>query len=262
MKFNTFYEGDIFDFFDEINDNSVDLIIADPPYNQNIDYWDEFEDEEEYFEFTYKWLDKAVDKLKTTGSLYVFNNAYNSAYILTYLVSKGLIFKNSIIWYKKDGFSGTKSRYVNNQETILYFTKTNDYTFNAEEIRVPYLSSKRIESAKKKGIVKNGKRWYPNPNGKLCTDVWEIPSVRLSKKVKGKTVKTKHPTPKPKDMIERMIKASSNEDDLVLDLFSGSGITTFLCIENNRNYMSCEKDKDYSRIIKDKIRELKSDEKQ
>lgn len=260
MELNKLYNEDIFEFLNKLEDESMDLIIADPPYNQNIDKWDFFKNEKEYFEFMYKWLDLAIKKLKETGSIYLFNNAYNSAFILTHLVKKGLCFKNNIIWYKKDGFSGTRKKFVNNQESILFFTKSKKYTFNFNDIRMPYLSQDRMKTAISKGILKNGKRWFPNPNGKLCTDVWEITSTRLKNKIKGKVVKTEHPTPKPKEMIERIIKASSNQNDIVLDLFSGSGITIEVCTENNRNFISCENNEEYCKLIEKKLERL-NDEK-
>ena len=93
-----------------------------------------------------------------------------SAFILQYLVSKKMIFQNWITWDKRDGLGASKRKYSNGQETILFFTKSNEYIFNSEEIRIPYESKERIEHANKKGIIKNGKRWFPNPNGKLCSE--------------------------------------------------------------------------------------------
>lgn len=253
MQKNKVYLEDVFDFLSKLEPNSIDLAIIDPPYNQNIDKWDTFKSQEKYFEFTYKWLDIAVEKLKDTGSMYLFNNPYNSAFITTYLVNKGLKFKNWIIWYKKDGFSPSKSKFVNNQEVILFFTKSDEYTFNSEEIRTPYISESRIAAAAKKGILKNGKRWFPNEKGKLCTDVWEFPSVRLTEKVNGKTVKTIHPTPKPEQLIERMVLASSNKNDLVLDLFSGSGTTAFVSKKLNRDFVGCENNELYHNYIIERL---------
>ncbi|PZV98738.1 DNA-methyltransferase [Metamycoplasma auris] len=258
MKNNNVYNIDIIDFLKKIKNNSVDLIIADPPYNQKIDYWDNFKNEQEYINFMKKWIKMACKKLKTTGSIYIFNNAYNSARLLQYLLAQNLVFQNWIIWYKKDGFSGAKKRYINNQETILFLTKSDNYTFNYDDIRGEYTSKQRLNIAQKNGILKNGKRWFPNPKGKLCTDVWEVSSVRLSNKKNGKTVKTDHPTPKPNKIIERIIKASSNKNDLVLDLFSGSGVTAFECIKNKRQFLSCEKDLHYYNLIKNKISELQT----
>ncbi|UWD34648.1 site-specific DNA-methyltransferase [Mycoplasma cottewii] len=256
MKLNNVYNLDIIDFLKKIKNKSVDLIIADPPYNQRIDYWDDFVNEEEYMKFMRRWVKLACKKLKDSGSIYIFNNAYNSALTVQILNKEGLIYQNWIIWYKKDGFNSSNRKYVNNQETILFFTKTNKYTFNYNDIRCEYSSKERIKAAQEKGIIKNGKRWFPNPNGKLCTDVWEVPSVRLSNKVNGKTVKTAHPTPKPNKIIERIIKASSNEGDLVLDLFSGSGVTSIECIKNKRLFLACEKDLNFYNLIKEELEEL------
>ena len=142
--------------------------------------------------------------------------------------------------------SANKRRYNGNQESILFYTmNTKNYYFDYESIRVPYDSAKRIEHASKKGILKNGKRWFPNPNGKLCPDVWEFASVRHTNKVAGKVVKQNHPTPKPREMIERMIKASSKQGDLVLDLFSGTGITSLVASELGRKFIGCEANVEY-----------------
>ncbi len=246
---------DVFDFLKEVKDKSVDLAIIDPPYNLGQGDWDTFKSHSEFMKFTTKYLDLVINKLKDNGSLYIFNTAFNSAFILSYLVEAGLDYRNWIVWYKKDGFSACKKKYVNSQETILYFTKSKkDFVFNCDEVREPYLSSDRIAAAQSKGILKNGKRWFPNPNGKLCPDVWEFTSVRHTNKKNGKTVKQSHPTPKPEPMIERMIKASSNEGDLVLDLFSGTGTTAYIAKKLKRHFIGCENNNEYYRIIKERLK--------
>ena len=123
METNKVYSSDALEFIPELDDNSIDLAIIDPPYNLNKGDWDKFENDEMYFDFTFKWLDMVIPKLKSSASLYLFNTAYNSAIILSYLRKRDLIFRNWITWYKKDGFSTTKKKYVNTQETILFFTK-------------------------------------------------------------------------------------------------------------------------------------------
>lgn len=246
---------DVFDFLNEVKDKSVDLAIIDPPYNLSQGDWDTFKSHGEFMKFTTKYLDLVIKKLKDNGSLYIFNTAFNSAFILSYLVEAGLDYRNWIVWYKKDGFSACKKKYVNSQETILYFTKSKkDFVFNCDDVREPYLSSDRIAAAQSKGILKNGKRWFPNPNGKLCPDVWEFTSVRHTNKKNGKTVKQSHPTPKPEPMIERMIKASSNEGDLVLDLFSGTGTTAYIAKKLKRHFIGCENNNEYYQIIKERLK--------
>lgn len=249
MIINKIYYADVFNFLETLEDNCIDLAVVDPPYNMKKGEWDKFKNNLEYFVFTKKWIDLLIPKIKNTGSLYLFNNPYNSAIILNYLSCKDLIYKNWITWYKKDGFSATKRKYVNSQETILFYTKSNSYTFNYDNIRQPYISTERIAHASKNGILKNGKRWFPNENGKLCNDVWEITSHRHKVKENGKVVKLKHPTIKPYEMIERIIKASSNKGDLVLDLFSGSGTTSIICNKLERNYIGCESNIEYIKLI-------------
>lgn len=204
--------------------------------------------------FTGRYLDGVLAALKPTGSLYLFNTAFNAALILGALRERGMVYRNWITWYKKDGFSACRRRFCNNQETILFFTKSEkNYTFHCDAVRVPYLSDERIRAAQTRGILKNGKRWYPNPNGKLCTDVWEFPSVRLTNKRDGKTVKQKHPTPKPEGMIERMLLASSDEGDVVLDLFSGTGTTAYCAKKLGRRFIGCENNPDYCALIEERL---------
>ncbi len=254
MEINKVYCEDVFSFLAKLEPESVDLAIIDPPYNLNQSSWDSFRDTEAFMAFTTRYLDMVIAALKPTGSLYIFNTPYNSALILNHLAARDMKFKNWITWYKKDGFSACRKRFCTNQETILFFTKSQKhFTFNCDEVRTPYLSSDRIKAAQTKGILKNGKRWFPNPNGKLCTDVWEFPSVRLTNKKGGRTVKQNHPTPKPEKMIERMILASSNRGDLVLDLFSGTGTTAYCAKKLSRNFVSCENNAEYCAIINERI---------
>lgn len=255
MRIDNIACADVFEYLETLDDNSIDLAIIDPPYNLDKGKWDIFESTEKFLEFTKKYLELVYQKLKPTGSLYIFNTAYNSAYILSILDRElGMKYQNWITWYKKDGFSSCKKKFVNNQETILFFTKSEKgFTFNCDDVRQPYLSTDRINAAKETGIVKNGKRWKPNPLGKLCTDVWEFTSVRLLNKVKGKTTKQNHPTPKPEGMIERMIKASSNEGDLVLDLFAGTGTTSYCAKKLNRHYVGCDENPEYIAIINERL---------
>lgn len=255
MKIDKVVCADVFDYLETLDDNSIDLAIIDPPYNLDKGKWDTFESTEKFLEFTKNYLEIVYKKLKPNGSLYIFNTAYNSAYILSILDRDlGMKYQNWITWYKKDGFSACKKKFVNNQETILFFTKSNkDFIFNYDEVRQPYLSESRINAAKETGIIKNGKRWTPNPLGKLCTDVWEFTSVRLQNKVNGRTIKQKHPTPKPEGMIERMIKASSNEGDLVLDLFAGTGTTSYCAKKLNRHYVGCDENPEYIDIINKRL---------
>lgn len=255
LEKNKIYTMDCFDFISKLDDESVDLLVVDPPYNMKKGEWDTFKSEKDFFDFTFSWLEKVIPKIKKNGSLYIFNTPYNSAFILNFLVQKKMNFQNWITWDKRDGMGGAKRKYSNGQETILYFTKGNKHTFNYNDIRVPYESSERIEHAMKKGILKNGKRWFPNPDGRLCGEVWHITSERHKNKVNGKVQKLGHATPKPLDMIERIIRASSNQGDLVVDFFVGTGTTAVAAKKLKRNFICADMDKEYTSISRKRIKD-------
>lgn len=255
---NKIINGDSLLELSKFTKESIDLMIIDPPYNQIPEKWDTFTNEEKFFKFTKQYLSLCYDILKDGGSVYLFNNEYNLAHILPMIKELGFNYQNWIIWVKKDGLSSAKYKYVNSSESILFFTKgKRPKTFNFDDIRTPYESTSRMAHAQKKGILKNGKRWFPNPNGKLTTNIWEFSSARHKKKVNGKTQKLVHPTVKPHDLIKRMILASSNVNDIVLDPFAGSGTTGFVCRELNRQFILIEKENVYFKYIE---KELKNNE--
>lgn len=155
-----------------------------------------------------------------------------------------MVFNNWITWYKKDGFHPTKKHFVNNQETILFFSKGPAKTFNYDQVRTAYISKKRVFC--KNGMKgKNGKKWFPNSKGKLCTDVWEITSERHKVKKSGRTIKLFHPTIKPTELINRIIKASSKKNEIILDLFFGSGQTSIIAKKLQRYFLGCDINKKY-----------------
>lgn len=171
-------------------------------------------------------------------------------------MERGLVFQNWITWDKRDGLGASRTKFSNGQETILFATKGKGHTFNADAVRVPYESDERIKHAAVKGIVKNGSRWFPNPNGRLCGEVWHFSSERHKLKVNGKTPRLGHLTPKPVDLIERIVKASSNPGDLVLDCFMGSGTTAIAARKNSRDFVGCEIDPGYITLARDRLKRL------
>ena len=249
MQINKIYRADVGDFLRRhVDDCAADLAIVDPPYNLKKADWDCFNGHDDFLNFTFNWLDLLLPKLKNNGSLYVFNTPFNAAYILPFLIQRGMQFQNWIVWDKRDGMSAPKRKYANAQETILFFTKNADHVFNYDDIRIPYLSTQRMQHAQTAGILKNGKRWFPNPKGKLCTEIWHFSGERHQQKENGKTPKLPHLTPKPLDMIMRMILASSNKGDLVLDCFMGSGTTAVAARKLHRNFIGCENNETYYRL--------------
>lgn len=256
LKLNSIYNMDCLDFLKKIDDGFIDLAVIDPPYNLKKAEWDTFKSEKKFFAWTFSWIDTLLPKLKDTGSLYIFNTPYNCAFILQHLVSKEMKYQNWVTWDKRDGLGASKKKYSNGQETILFFTKSSKYTFNYEAIRVPYESTERIQAAEKTGILKNGKRWYPNPNGRFCGEVWHFASERHKTKVNGKVQKLDHITPKPLDLIERIIKASSKENDIVMDCFVGSGTTAVAAKKLLRNFICADSNAQFVETAKKKVKTL------
>ncbi|HUT85804.1 MAG TPA: site-specific DNA-methyltransferase [Elusimicrobiales bacterium] len=254
LRVNKICCADCISFSEKLSDKSVDLVIADPPYFLKKDKWDIFSSQEEFLNFIFMWIKTVVPKIKKSGSFYIFNTPYNCAFILPYVLKMGLQFQNWITWDKRDGLASAKKKYVNGQETILFFTKSNEYTFNVNDIRIPYSSVGRMIHAEKMGILKNGKRWFPNPKGKLCGEVWHISSERHKNKINGKTPKLPHATPKPLELIERIIKASSNKGDMVLDCFMGTGTTALAAKKLGRQYIGCDVNKNYVDIANKRIK--------
>ena len=251
---NKIVVSDCFDFIGSTEHNSVDLALLDPPYFLNKGDWDTFSDEREFFDFTFSWIDALLPKIKMGGSLYIFNTPYNCAFILKHLVERGFLFQNWITWDKRDGFSHTKKKFIPNQETILFFSNGTPNTFNADAVRVEYESTERMKHASKKGILnKNGDRWFPNPKGKLCGDVWHITSERHKNKVNGRVQKMGHATPKPLDMIERIIRASSEEGDVIFDCFVGSGTTAFASKVLNRNFLCADSNEEFVQLARGRL---------
>ncbi len=256
LKINEILHLDCFEVLAKLENEIVDLAILDPPYNLKKADWDTFKSDSDFFEFTFSWIDELIPKLKQNGSLYIFNTPYNCAFILQHLVNHGLDYQNWITWDKRDGMGGARRRFSNGQETILFFTKGKKHTFNFDDVRVPYESVARIKHAEKKGILKNGKRWYPNPNGRLCGEVWHITSARHKNKVNGKVRKLGHATPKPLELIERIMKASSNKGDLVLDFFVGTGTTALAANKLGRNFLCSDGSEEYVALARSKLESM------
>ena len=245
--------ADCADFLAQVADGSVDLAVLDPPYGMNKGEWDSFRDHAEFMRFTRGWIDALLPKLRRGGAAYIFNTPYNCAFILSHLVERGMTFQNWITWDKRDGIASAKSRFVPGQEALLFFSKGDPRVFNADAVRLPYDSTSRIAHAARAGILKNGKRWFPNPNGKLCGDVWRITSERHKRKVNGKTQALGHCTVKPLEMIERIVKASSGPGDVVLDCFVGSGTAALAARNLGRNFLCCDADAKHAELARRRL---------
>lgn len=224
-----------------IPNESVDLIITDPPFNigKNYNTYKDRMKKEEYFEWCESWLDECIRLLKPHGSLYLFNYPENNAYLLPFL-DKRMIFRRWLTWHYPTNTGVSPKNYTRAQHSILFYTKTNDSIFNKVEIAEPYKNpaDKRI-----KELIANGSK------GRTPYDVFEFNIVKNVSKEK-----TGHVCQIPEKLVEIFIKASSNKGDLVFDPFLGSGTVAAAAAKLGRNYLGCEIDKKYCEIINQRLK--------
>ncbi len=225
----------------EIKDNSIDLIFADPPYNIGKDFngfKDKWEFESDYLEWSYTWLNLCINKLKHNGSLYLMASTQSMPYFDLYLRDR-LTILSRIVWYYDSSGVQAKKYYGSMYEPILYCVKDKrNYTFNSSDILVEAKTGavrKLIDYRKSTPSVYNSE--------KVPGNVWEFPRVRYRM-----PEYEDHPTQKPTSLLERIIKASSNEGDVVLDLFSGSFTTSFVAKQLKRKSMGIELQEKYLQI--------------
>ncbi len=248
---NKIYSGDCVKLMKNLPDNSVDLIIIDPPYNLNKDFGnnsDKWENVEDWFEWSKEWLKESKRVLKDNGSIFVYGIHDYICYTQCYLYELGLKYGRMFIWFYENGWSGYTKKPSANYEPLLWFTKSKKYTYHP--IREPYKSADRI----KYKITKNGKSWMPNPLGKHGGDVWQIPTLAGKNFEKEKV---EHPTQKPIAICDKIIKHFSNENDLILVPFAGSGSELVSAKINNRNYIGFELNNDYIKIAKKRLSAIK-----
>ena len=224
-----------------IQDNSIDLIFVDPPYNIGKDFngrKDKWNTEKEYLDWCCQWLDLCVKKLKDTGSLYVMAATQNMPHIDLYLRGK-LEILSRIVWYYDSSGVQAKQYYGSLYEPILFCVKDkNQYTFNSNDILVDAKTGaqrKLIDYRKAVPAMYNTK--------KVPGNVWEIPRVRYRM-----DEYEDHPTQKPIALLERIITASSNPGDLILDPFSGTFTTSFVAKQLGRRSIGIEIDEKYVKI--------------
>lgn len=220
----------------DIPDNSIQLILIDPPYNLELEVWDNFED---YISWADRWLKESYRVLSPNGNLVIFggtqfqNKKSGDIVELLYHCRHNTKFNlvNTIIWYYKNGMSAHRY-FANRHEEIIWLSKTKDYYFDLDSVRVKY-NEKDLKSALR------DKRLNPEnvKKGKNPTNVWEI--GRLN----GNSLeRVGHPTQKPLDLFRRLVKSLSYPGSTVLDFFAGSGTTGRVCIEENRNCILCDSD--------------------
>ncbi len=233
--------GDAVEALTNIPDNSVDLIFADPPYNigKNFNgHKEKWDTEDKYLEWCCLWLDLCLRKLKPTGSFYVMTATQFMPFFDIYLRKK-LDILSRIIWSYDSSGVQAKKYYGSMYEPILFCVKDrNNYTFNTHDILV------EAKTGAKRKLI-DYRKTVPTvySSEKVPGNVWEFPRVRYRM-----DEYENHPTQKPIALLERIIKASSNLGDLVMDPFSGTFTTCYVAKELGRNSLGIELQDEYVKI--------------
>ena len=258
-------KGDSLTVLKKIEDGKFDLILTSPPYNIGKSY--EIKTSiEKYLETQEEIIDELVRTLSDKGNLcwqvgnYVDKGEIFPLDIFYYEIFKkhGLKLRNRIVWHFGHGLHAS-NRFSGRYETMLWFSKTDDYIFNLDNVRVPSKYPGKLH-------FKGPKKGQPsgNPLGKNPSDIWEIiqqdwdtgmwniPNVKSNH-----PEKVDHPCQFPIELVERCVLALTNENSWVLDPFSGVGSTVLGAIKNNRNAIGIEKEEAYCKIAKQRIEDLK-----
>jgi len=257
------YQGDVENFVATIPDNSVSLIITSPPYNLGKEYEDRVSIEK-YLELQAQVITELYRVLRDDGSIcwqvgnFVEDGEVHPLDILYYDIFKGLglRLRNRIVWRFGHGLH-CKNRFSGRYETILWFTKSDDYIFNLDAVRVPSkYPGKRHYKGPKKGQLSG------NPLGKNPSDVWkfmaqewesafwDIPNVKSNH-----PEKTNHPCQYPIALVERCVIALTNEGDWVFDPYMGVGTSLIAGLMRNRRVMGSEQEAKYVDIARERLQE-------
>jgi DNA modification methylase len=260
----TLHLGDARTFLPTIPASSISLIVTSPPYNIGKSYEQRQEiavylaQQEDVIRELARVLDERGSICWQTGN-YVDNGEVFPLDIFYYHIFKKYHFKlrNRIMWYFDHGLHATK-RFSGRYETLLWFTKNDNYTFNLDPVRVPAkYPGKRHFKGPQKGQP-SGNPLGKNPSDVwkfLCeeweTCIWEIPNVKANH-----VEKTLHPCQFPVELVERCVLALTNEHDRVLDPYCGVGSTLLAALMHSRRAIGIEKEKEYIEISKQRIRQL------
>jgi len=255
---NKIIHGDCLDILKNIPDKSIDCCITDPPYNisgydnkkeigwlksnktwkEEKSYnkinekWDKFSDSE-YEMFTINWLSEIKRIIKPNGNIAIFGSYHNIFKIGYILESLDLKLINSIVWYKRNAFPNiTQRMFCESTEYIIWATNNNKK--NAKNWTFNYKKMKEL----------NG--------GIQMRNMFDIPSTKLSEKKFGK-----HPSQKPMELLNKLVLAFTNEDDIIIDPFLGSGTTALAAKQNKRNFTGVEIELDYIKIAEKRLNDEK-----
>ncbi len=246
------YNMDCIEFMKKIKKPIFDLIITSPPYNIGKEYEQKMEIND-YINWSEIWLNKVYDITKKNGGFWL-NLGYfaipqkGCAVPISYMIwnKSPFYFMQEIIWHYGAGVYSNKMFSPRNEKFLWYIKNPKKYTFNLDAVRDKNV---KYPNQKKNGILR------VNPNGKNPTNVWTIPKV-TSGGIRASKERTPHPAQFPLKVIDRIVKACSNENDLIFDPFIGSGTVAEAALQNNRVVIGCDIKKKYLDIAKKRIEKI------
>ena len=240
--------ADCCDLLSKLPDESVQLIVCDPPYNIMLAEWDHHEN---YIEWADAWLKEAERVLLPTGSMVIFGGLQyqgeaGSGDLLSIIQhmrrTSAMSLVNLIVWAYPNGMSAHRF-FANRHEEIAWFCKTKKYYFDLDSVREPYDEQKKQAYRKDKRLNHETIEKGRNP-----TNVWKIGRLNGNSKER-----VGHPTQKPRAVIQRLIRSMSYPGSTVVDFFGGSGITTRVAIEESRHSISCDNDQSFLSNVSQQI---------
>lgn len=245
----TLFNGDCIDLLRQIPDQSVQLVVTSPPYNIGKEY-EKRQKIQKYIDFQERVIKECYRILKPEGNIcwqvgnYVENGSIIPLDILLYPIfdKLGMKMRSRIIWHFGHGLHASK-RFSGRYETIIWFSKSENYFFDLNPVRVPQkYPGKKYFKGNRKGELSC------NPLGKNPSDIWDIPNVK-----NNHVEKTEHPCQFPIALIERLVLSMTQKEDIVVDPFIGVGTVSIAALLHNRKSAGAEIEKKYLDIAKKRI---------
>lgn len=250
--------GDAIQWLSSLDSESVDLVFADPPYNIKKAEWDTFESQEHYIAWSLTWIEQAARVLKPSGTLYICGFSEVLA-DLKHPASKFFKGCRWLVWYYMNK-ANLGNDWGRSHESMLHLRKGTHFTFNTDLVRIPYGSHTlkypvhpQAETSQYGKEANGGRLWEPHPNGAKPKDVIEIPTT-----CNGMHEKTAHPTQKPEELLRKIVLASTNQGDVVVDPFLGSGTTCVVAEQLRRRWLGCDQSVEYCAWAADRIERVEN----
>jgi len=246
----------------ELPTNSFKLIISSPPYNIGKEY-----EKQTALEYYLNWQQEIITELcrlvTIDGSIvWQVGNFINNGevfpldiYFYPIFKSLGMQLRNRIVWHFDHGLHAS-NRFSGRYEVLLWFTKTKDYTFNLDSVRVPSKYPGKLHYKGKKIGQPSGNPLGKNPSDywQLISQEWETGIMEIPNVKSNHPEKTEHPCQFPIELVERCVLALTNEDDWVLDPFGGVGSSVIAALKHNRRGMAIDREPKYLKIAKERIK--------